>query len=180
MPMLIFDLVIFLLVVALLCLIIYTQPTVNTTAASQISKLINAKDGDWQVKQTFYCCQFIYGIFSIVFVPFNIPFLQAVLTHSAPTAYDDQGRCCKFKGPEPDEEMQEEEEQWLQQGVSLQLDGFLSNLKTTMAGQKVKFEDISNTVRNRAGAVSNKLGATQSQSGASDQEEKQAAAIENP
>jgi len=79
--MLIFDLVIFVLCVGMLCIIVANQPHVNTTG-DQIQAILNAQDDDWQVKQTFYCCQFIYGLFSVVFVPFNLPFLSAVLTHS--------------------------------------------------------------------------------------------------
>jgi len=149
--MVIFDLVIFILCVGMLIIIIATQP--HTGTGSQMSKLYNAKDNDWQVKQTFYCCQFIYGLFSIVFVPFNFPLLQAVLTHAVPTAYDSKGRCCKFKGAKPPKSEQAEE---IRQGSSLPLrtedvEGFMSNLKTIMAGGAVSIDEMKMKVNDCAG-----------------------------
>jgi len=151
--MLIFDFVVFVLCVGMLCLIVWTQP--HTGNNSQISALYNALDDNWQVKQTFHCCQFMYGLFSIVFVPFNLPFLQAVLTHTVPTAYDKQGRCCKFKGAEPPKP---DEEDVLRASSLLlskeQVDGFMTNLKTVMAGGNVSMQDI---VRSRVGNLTSKL-----------------------
>jgi len=152
--MVIFDFVIFVLVVVLLVVIVLTQPHQEPTTA--VTTLFNAGKDDWQVKQTFYCCQFIYGLFSIVFVPFNLPFLQAVLTHSAPTAYDSKGRCCKFKGPAKPPE--DEEEKGIRRGVSSilgkeSMDNFTSNLKTAMAGGKVSMEEMQTKVRNRASSL---------------------------
>jgi len=149
--MLIFDLVVFVLCVGLLCVIVWTQP--HTGNNSQLSSLYNANDDNWQVKQTFYCCQFIYGLFSIVFVPFNLPFLQVVLTHTVPTAYDKQGRCCKFKGADPPEPDKEEEE--FQRGSSRLLskikgDNFMSYLETTMAGGSVSLQEMQTNIRSRA------------------------------
>jgi len=152
--MLIFDLVIFLLCVGMLVLIVATQPHTKGDIDGKLETLLNADD--WQVKQTFYCCQFIYGIFSIVFVPFQIPILQAVLTHSAPTAYDKAGRTRKFKGAKPPEPTEEEK---LSRSKSIldkeQLDFFMNHLKTSLAGGTVRMEEMQAEMRNRASSLAN-------------------------
>merc|ERR1719362_832058 len=179
--MVIFDFVIFVLVVLLLVVIVLTQPHQEPTTA--VTTLFNAGKDDWQVKQTFYCCQFIYGLFSIVFVPFNLPFLQAVLTHSVPTAYDEKGRCCRFKGATPpqgqeaeDEEEEEEDDDdnvgRSQRGSSLLLgkesvESFTASLKTAIAGGKVTVDEMSSKVRSTSCNLLN-LPVSQDKSGASD------------
>jgi len=144
--MLKFDFVIFILAVGMLCGIIATQP--HTSTVNQMTKLVNAREDDWQVKQTFYCCQFIYGLFSWVFVPFKIPFLQAVLTHSVPTAYDEKGRCCKFRGPEPPPEDEESKIQWIGRLMlgTEQVERFTAHLKTAMAGGKITMDELRSRV----------------------------------
>jgi len=78
-----------------------------------------------------------------------------VLTHTVPTAYDKQGRCCKFKGAEPPKP---DEEDVLRASSLLlskeQVDGFMTNLKTVMAGGNVSMQDI---VRSRVGNLTSKL-----------------------
>eukprot|EP00425_Heterocapsa_triquetra_P030650 CAMPEP_0195123614 /NCGR_PEP_ID=MMETSP0448-20130528/129022_1 /TAXON_ID=66468 /ORGANISM="Heterocapsa triquestra, Strain CCMP 448" /LENGTH=119 /DNA_ID=CAMNT_0040161177 /DNA_START=37 /DNA_END=393 /DNA_ORIENTATION=- len=54
---------------------------------------------DWPVKHAFYAVQVVYGFTSTPFFFFTLPLLQAVLTHTVPTAYDREGRCRKFTGP---------------------------------------------------------------------------------
>jgi len=58
--MLIFDLVIFVLCVGMLCIIVANQPHVNTTG-DQIQAVFNAQDDDWQVLclflSTFLSCR---------------------------------------------------------------------------------------------------------------------------
>jgi len=49
----------------------------------------------------------------------------------------------------------------------LQLDGFMSHLKTTMAGGKVSMQEMQTNVRNRVGHLSNKLETMCGPSGAS-------------
>mmetsp|Transcript_51733 Transcript_51733/g.116418 ORF Transcript_51733/g.116418 Transcript_51733/m.116418 type:complete len:430 (-) Transcript_51733:183-1472(-) len=53
---------------------------------------------DWPVKHTFYACQVGYGIASMPFFFFTLPVIQAVLTHSVPTAYNRKGYVCKKTG----------------------------------------------------------------------------------
>merc|ERR1719414_2908287 len=79
-------------------LIIGLQPDA-ADGRSKWTKLYNAQANDWQVLQTLFFCQFLYGLCSVTFIPFTIPLLQAVLTHSSPTAYNDQGQCTRFVGP---------------------------------------------------------------------------------
>lgn len=51
------------------------------------------KYDDWTVRQTVFAAQVIYGFSSFPFFFFTIPFFQAALTHTKPTAYDKEGRC---------------------------------------------------------------------------------------
>jgi len=62
----------------------------------------------------------------------------------------------------------------------LQLDGFMSHLKTTMAGGKVSMQEMQTNVCNRVGHLSNKLETMCGPSGASDQEDHAVEATENP
>jgi len=146
--MLIFDFVIFLLCVALMALIIALQPDLPG-GESKWHAFYNASDSHWQVKQTLFFCQFIYGIFSIVFVPFIIPLLQAILTHSAPTAYNNEGQCCKFQGaskekPKPvaSNAMEEEEKA-----------GIMSNFTNIANNRDVDFNSVFKTRKKAATAT---------------------------
>jgi len=146
--MLVFDFFVFLCCVGLLLLIIATQP--NTSSSdSKWTKVYYADSGDWQVKQTFFFCQFIYGLFSIVFVPFLLPGLASVLTHAAPTGYDEDGRCCKFALPEEPPPEEEVEKQPDMPGffTADNSEGFLSNLKTVLQGGQVDIEGMRARVR---------------------------------
>eukprot|EP00416_Gambierdiscus_australes_P014303 CAMPEP_0171126040 /NCGR_PEP_ID=MMETSP0766_2-20121228/112503_1 /TAXON_ID=439317 /ORGANISM="Gambierdiscus australes, Strain CAWD 149" /LENGTH=454 /DNA_ID=CAMNT_0011589045 /DNA_START=138 /DNA_END=1502 /DNA_ORIENTATION=+ len=130
--MLIFDFVVFCVCVALMILIIALQPR-PPTGGSKWTKLYNAANNDWQIRQTLFFVQFLYGIFSVVFVPFSIPALQAVLTHSAPTAYNEFGQCCKFKGADkPPREPAVLDHEARQK----EAEGVLSNLKKIADGEK--------------------------------------------
>mmetsp|Transcript_105212 Transcript_105212/g.280082 ORF Transcript_105212/g.280082 Transcript_105212/m.280082 type:complete len:509 (-) Transcript_105212:48-1574(-) len=108
--MLIFDFIIFCLCVGIMALIIALQH--STSSRSKWEAFYNAQDSDWQVKQTLFFCQWMYGTLSIIFLPFVLPFFQAVLTHSAPTAYNEDGQCCKFTGAEkPHDKLSLDEEE---------------------------------------------------------------------
>merc|ERR1711865_965979 len=48
---------------------------------------------------TLFACQVAYGYLSLPFFLFTIPYLQVVLTHAVPTAYDRQGRVQKYTRP---------------------------------------------------------------------------------
>mmetsp|Transcript_27000 Transcript_27000/g.77476 ORF Transcript_27000/g.77476 Transcript_27000/m.77476 type:complete len:488 (+) Transcript_27000:148-1611(+) len=138
--MLIVDFVIFCLCVALMAIIVRYQPEVG--GRSRWHALYNAADDDWQVKQTLFFCQFIYGLFSIVFVPFVLPFLQAVLTHSAPTAYNEFGQCCKFKGAAPmaPAKAEGEDDNNNKHITEEEDEGIMTNFKNIANGQAVNME----------------------------------------
>jgi len=144
--MLLYDIIVFAICVCLLFLIVYAQPV--TGKGSRWEKAYNAGSADWQVQQTLFFCQFIYGLLSIVFVPFNLPFLQAVLTHSVPTAYDEQGRCCKFKGaekPKREEFVPEEGEGGLEKTDLVddeEAESVLSKFKAIASGRTVDLDSL--------------------------------------
>lgn len=54
---------------------------------------------DWVVMHTVFAAQVAYGYLSLPFFFFTLPFLQVLLTHSVPTAYDKKGRVRKFTRP---------------------------------------------------------------------------------
>lgn len=53
----------------------------------------------WTVQHAVFAAQVLYGFFSLPFFFFTIPFFQAVLTHTVPSGYDEQGRCRKIIVP---------------------------------------------------------------------------------
>lgn len=144
--MCIFDFAIFLICVGLMAMIIALQP--DTTHRSKWAAFYHAQDSDWQVKQTLFFCQFLYGLCSIVFVPFVLPLLQAILTHSAPTAYNEDGQCCKFKGPEkPKKALSPEEEDDAAKINEEENEGIVSNLSNIANGKSFNMDAL----RNRLG-----------------------------
>jgi len=68
-------------------------------ADSKLHTMVNADRTDWQVHQTLFFCQFLYGLLSAPFVPFQIPIVRSVITHAVPTAYNADGHCVKLIGP---------------------------------------------------------------------------------
>lgn len=86
-------------------------------------------------------CQVIYGASSFVFVPFQLPFLANVLTHAPPTAYDDKGRCRKFKGIEPPKsDEQDNFKAKLLKRSETAMDDVVTNIKTVAAGGTVDMD----------------------------------------
>merc|ERR1719229_573341 len=135
-----------------MALIIALQEDQGNSNTSKWEKFYNAQAGDWQVQQTFFFCQFLYGIFSIIFIPFMIPFLQAVLTHAAPTAYNENGQCCRFVGAEkPTDEAMDEEERVMKAESSLvisdqEADGIMSNLTNIANGKSWSVDNLKKRV----------------------------------
>merc|ERR1712013_847585 len=80
------DFIIFLICILLVAFIVAAQPSSNE--GSKWVKAINADSGDWQIQQTLFFCQFLYGLCSFPFIFFKFPFLSRVLTHTSPTAYN--------------------------------------------------------------------------------------------
>lgn len=54
---------------------------------------------DWVVRHALFASQVMYGYLSLPFFLFTLPYIQVVLTHAVPTAYDREGRVQKFKKP---------------------------------------------------------------------------------
>merc|ERR1719343_213230 len=121
-------------------LIALIQP--DARADSTSDRLDGLYDASWQIRQTLYLCQVIYGWSSIVFVPFMLPFLQNVLTHAPPTAYDVNGRCRKFKGPDPPPNQKTTQELFRARSAQAldsifsagELDDFFKKVKSVAAG----------------------------------------------
>jgi len=155
---LIWDASFFVFSVGLLFLIVFIQPNEedvtgvngNSTGSrgrDSAEDIANSAllDVSWQVKQTLYLCQVIYGWSSIVFVPFMLPFLQNVLTHAPPTAYDRKGRCRKFKKPDPPKKEEGEDAplNFFQKVFSdAEVEKFFSQMKDVAAGHKVDLEGL--------------------------------------
>lgn len=65
---------------------------------------------DWRVMHTVFAAQVVYGYLSLPFFLFTLPFLQVLLTHSVPTAYDKMGRVRKFTRPAVEDKREKIEE----------------------------------------------------------------------
>jgi len=63
---------------------------------------------DWPVRHALFACQVAYGYLSLPFFLFTIPYIQVILTHAVPTAYDRQGRVQRFKKPKKKKSEEEE------------------------------------------------------------------------
>lgn len=90
---LVYDGAIFVLCLAVLIAITATGPSTNDAADN-----VEAYDA-WYKKHAAFCVQAVYGYLSFPFAVFRMPFLVGVLTHAAPTGYDELGRCRPYTGP---------------------------------------------------------------------------------
>lgn len=63
---------------------------------------------DWPVKHAFFAIQMVYGLLTMPFFLFTLPLLRNALTHTAPTGYDEYGRCRKYQAPPMPEQQKEE------------------------------------------------------------------------
>jgi hypothetical protein len=52
-----------------------------------------------QFKQNLYWCKVFYGLLSLPFLPFIIPFFCKLLTHCEWTGYNEQGACVAYQLP---------------------------------------------------------------------------------
>jgi len=125
----IYDMFCFLLCMAVLGWAISTRPGRN-------GGKLGTRYDDWQVKHAMFGVQVIYGYLSLPFYFFTLPLLQAVLTHSVPTAYDSRGICCKCARP-PKPKNEETKGKLLADAAKLdegESDRIMSKFKTAIFG----------------------------------------------